>query len=102
MEKFKKMYNDFNYSYQKKLIPKQTVICPIPRPNGKQRSVKSISWSTASDVTASATLTENYNSIYAFWEPLKNDAQLSPAITAIKFSNPTTYNKEVFVWVTME
>lgn len=102
MEIFKKKYNDFNYSYQKKLLPKQTVVCAIPRPTGKVRSVKSISWSTASDVNASATLTENYNSNYAQWETLKNDAQLSPAITAIKFSNPTSYNKEVFVWVTME
>ena len=102
MDTFKRMHNDFNYTFQKKLSPKTTVTCPLPIPTGEARSVRTISWSAGTDVVATATLASNYTSTYAQWQTLKDNAQVSPSITAIRFHNPTTFNREVFVWVVME
>ena len=85
MEEFRKVYNDFNYLYQKKLQPSSTNIILLPKPTGKAKSIKTISWTTNNTVTASATNSSVPAHSSTVWEEMRNGTQLSPAVTAIKF-----------------
>lgn len=85
MEIFRKVHNDFNYLYQIKLQPSTTTIVPLPKPTGKAKSVKSISWTANNTVTASATISSVPAHSTTVWEEMRNGTQLSPAVTAIKF-----------------
>lgn len=100
--KLKNVHNDFNYTFQKRLDSKEKITLEIPVPQGKAKSIKSISWQVAPDVKVYATLATHYKSIYTQWEELKANAQVSTSVTAIKFENTTSNYKELYLWVVME
>ena len=85
MGEFRKVYNDFNYLFQKRLEPNTTTILEIPKPEGKAKAVKSISWTANNTVSASATISSVPHKVLSVWEAMRNGTQLSPAVTAIKF-----------------
>jgi len=92
MSEFRKIHNDFNYVYQKRLEPNSKATCVIPTPTGKAKSVKAVYWQTNSVVTTTATLSANPNWGSSVWDPVRNGSQLSPAVTAIRFNvGPSDY-----------
>lgn len=102
MKEMKTSYNADVYTFEYRLDSKEKMTCKIPTPTGNQKCVKAIYWSVSTDVTVTATMSANIESIYAIWEPVKPDAVLSPMVTAMKFTNTTSNYKYIHLWVIME
>ena len=103
MEEFVRVYNDYNYTFQRLLKPGQKILCKVPKPTGNARSVKSITWSCQTDIDIQGTVVYETDSMNIIWEPFKDGAQVSPSVTAISIQNTSsTYSRAVAVWVVME
>lgn len=103
MEEFVRVYNNYNYTFQRKIKPREKIICRIPKPTGDARRVKSISWSAQDDVEIKGTMVYEYGYLDTMWELFKNGGQVSPSITAISIENKSnTYKRAVAIWVVME
>ncbi len=102
MKEFQKLYNEYNYVYHDRLDPKTSAKCKLPVPTGKARSIKSITWSAATWVKVTATISSELDASMSQWEELKPGTTLSPAITAMKFENTGTGYAHIDVRVIME
>ncbi len=102
MEELLRGVNEFNYSFQKRLAPRTAVVCKIPYPTGRAKSVKNITWYTTADVVVTACIAEVTNAAKVVWDKLETGADVSPAITAIKFDNTTNDYAVVCLRVLMD
>ena len=102
MLEFERIYNQYHYTFQKRMEPKETIVCKLPTPDGDLKRVRAVYWATSPEITSYATLCKRLTSPYTLWEKLEDKSQTATAITAFKFQNTANDYKYVYAWVVME
>ena len=91
--RFENTSNAFNFVFEKKIPPNETIIVKLPVVSANKRGVNDIGWASDGDVTLYGTLSQNPNKDDAIWQEILENNEINKVTSAIKIVN--NENREV-------
>lgn len=92
---FKNTTNGFNFVFEERIAPKETVILKMPVVSPNKRGINDIGYAVESGVALYGTIASNPHSENAMWQTIEPSEDINKTVSFIKIVNTTDTGKLV-------